>query len=111
MPLTISIAAYFVVAATLWVVGRHIGRASSAVAAVPYIGQLALVAAHYLGDRSGFDERFDWIASLGVSFGLRSNDLTMVLTAIVAGVWLPVGPVRSSTPLRLGGSSCTSPVG
>ena len=43
MPLTLSIVAYFVVAVIILLIGRRLGRGVTTLAALPYIGQLALV--------------------------------------------------------------------
>jgi len=88
MPLTLSIAAYFVVAVIILMFGRRIGRAVTLVAAVPYVGQIVLVTVRWPTRDPASTESFDWIPSLGVAIGLRIDAVTLLLTAVVAGIGL-----------------------
>ncbi len=88
MPLTITIAAYFVVAAVLWLAGPRLRRGATVLVAIPYVAQLALVLWFFAGDQPDSTERIEWIPSLGVEIGLSVDALTMLLTAIVAGIGL-----------------------
>ena len=88
MPLTLSIAAYFLAAVIIAIGGGRLRRVAVPIAIVPFVGQLGLVAV--LSARSGAptSESIDWIPSLGVSIGLRVDVLTFLLTAVVAGIGL-----------------------
>ena len=88
MLLTITIAAYFVAAAALWSIGPRMRHGATAVVAIPYVAQLALVMWFFGSDQPASTERIDWIPSLGVRIGLSLDPLTMLLTAIVAGIGL-----------------------
>jgi multicomponent Na+:H+ antiporter subunit A len=88
MPLTISIAVYFVVAAIAWTGGRRLRHGVTAIVAVPYVAQLMLVAWFLASGRPTSTEQIDWIPSLGVRIGVAIEPLTMLLTAIVAGIGL-----------------------
>ena len=88
MPLMLSLAAYFVVAIVVLLVGGRMGRAMTLLAAIPYLGQLALVAILSPPENPPATESIDWIPSLGVTIGLRIDTLTLILTAVVAGIGL-----------------------
>jgi multicomponent Na+:H+ antiporter subunit A len=88
MPLTISLAAYFVAAAIVAVGGRRLRRAAVPIALLPFVGQLGLVIALSASARRPSSESIDWIPALGVTIGLRLDALTFILTAVVAGIGL-----------------------
>jgi multicomponent Na+:H+ antiporter subunit A len=87
MPLTISIAAYFVIAAAIFVLRGRAPRFVTLLATLPFVGQLALVLAQW-GPSDPIDEVIEWIPSLGVVIGLRIDPLGLILTAVVAGIGL-----------------------
>ena len=87
MPLPLSIAAYFVTAAVVGVAGARLRRWLVPVALVPFGLQLMYVAVA----AADFDSQVvavDWLPSLGIELGFRVDALTLLLTAIVAGVGL-----------------------
>ena len=86
MPLTITIAAYFVIAAILWVGGERLRRAATVLALIPYAAQLVVIGAFASTDGDPSSESIRWIPSLGVEIGLRLDTMTVILTAIVAGI-------------------------
>ena len=86
MPLTLSIAAYFVAAAAIFGIGSRAPRLVGAIAAAPFFAQLVLVIVLW-GDPSS-TEVLEWIPSLGVIIGLRIDTLSLILTAMVAGIGL-----------------------
>lgn len=85
MPLTASIAAYFVVATAIFAIGSRTPRITAAIAASPFVAQLVLVVALWGGADA---EQLEWIPSLGVTIGLRVDTFTLLLTAMVAGIGL-----------------------
>jgi len=89
MPLTSTVATYFIVAALIALFGRRLRRVVVPVAAAPFAAQLALVAILASnGDRKPVFETVEWLPSLGVSLRIRVDDLTLVLTAVVASIGL-----------------------
>ena len=88
MPLTLSIVAYFVVAVIILLIGRRLDRGVTTLAALPYIGQIALVFVLWPDRGTASSEAIDWIPSLGVTIGLRVDTLTLLLTSVVAGIGL-----------------------
>lgn len=88
MPLTVSIAAYFVVAAIIAIGAGRLHRALVPIAVLPFIGQLGLVAVLSASSSAPTSESIDWIPALGVTIGLRIDALTLILTAVVAGIGL-----------------------
>ena len=96
MPLTLSILAYFVIAAFIWWLGHRGGRAGAAITAVPYLAQLGLVAAVAFGAVDEGSEVISWIPSLGVEIGVVTNALTLALTTVVAGIGLLIVAYTSS---------------
>lgn len=86
MPWTITIALFFVAAALLgW--GR-LRRGPIAVAAMPFVVQLAAIAAEALRSVPARTETIDWIPSLGVRIGFLVDPLTLILSAVVSGIGL-----------------------
>lgn len=88
MPLTVSLAAYFVAAAVIAIGAGRLRRASVSIAVLPFIGQLGLVAVLAASSSAATSESIDWIPALGVTIGLRIDPLTFILTAVVAGIGL-----------------------
>ncbi len=89
MILTWSIALYFAVALLIGFVSGTRTRGVSWFAAAPFAVHLIAVAA--LAGDEGTDGRIvevDWIPSLGVTLGVRVDIMSLVLTAVVAGVGL-----------------------
>ncbi len=86
MPLTITIAAYFVIAAIVWVGGDRLRRAATVLVLIPYVAQLVIIGAFTATDADPSFESIRWIPSLGVEIGLRLDTMTVILTAIVAGI-------------------------
>ena len=87
MPLTISIAAYFVAAGAILLLRDRAPRSVAIIAALPFLGQLVLVASNW-GASSIDEEVIEWIPALGVVIGLRIDPLSLILTAVVAGIGL-----------------------
>ena len=89
MPLTLTIAAYFIAAALLAVGRARLGRALLGVAIAPFALQLAFVVIEATTGEAGTRiESIAWLPSLGVSFDFRIDALTLVLTSVVATVGL-----------------------
>ncbi len=86
MTLTISIAGYFVIAALVWASGGRFGRGNTVLAALPYAIQLAVVGTLWTSATEVYV--VDWVPALGVAIGIRSDTLSLVLTAMVAGIGL-----------------------
>jgi multicomponent Na+:H+ antiporter subunit A len=86
MPLAPTLIAYFVVAAVLWPLGRHVPRIALALAVAPFAAQLVMVIVN-AGDPST-TESYTWLPSLGVELAFRIDSLTLILTTIVAGIGL-----------------------
>ena len=92
MLLTFSIAAYFLAAALIGVFGVRLRRALVPVALAPFAAQLFVVATS-ASKTAGF-ETISWLPSLDAELVIRVNDLTLVLTSVVAtiglaAIWLP----------------------
>ncbi len=69
MPLTVSLAAYFVAAAVIAIGAGRLRRASVSIAVLPFIGQLGLVAVLAASSSAATSESIDWIPALGVTIG------------------------------------------
>ncbi len=88
MPLTFSIAAYFVAAALIGVFGARLRYALVPVALTPFAAQLLVVISAASRTGPAEFETIEWLPSLGVELVVRVNDLTLVLTSVVATVGL-----------------------
>jgi multicomponent Na+:H+ antiporter subunit A len=87
--LTFTVAAYFAAAALIGLTGARLRRGAVALALAPFVGQLALVGYEATrNDRSRGIESVDWLPSLGVRLTFRTDDLTLTLTTVVAGIGL-----------------------
>ncbi len=87
MTLALSIAGYFAAAAVLGIAGARLGRTVVAVALAPFAGQLLMVGGQAASARdSATIWKIEWLPTLGVDLAFRSDDLTLVLTALVASV-------------------------
>ncbi|MDJ0960221.1 MAG: proton-conducting transporter membrane subunit [Acidimicrobiia bacterium] len=84
MPLTLSIAAYFVVAALIGLAGTRLRHALIPLALAPFAAQLIVVAT--AASNPADFETISWLPSLGVELVIRVNDLTLVLTSVVATI-------------------------
>jgi multicomponent Na+:H+ antiporter subunit A len=88
MLLTFSIAAYFVAAALIGVAGTRLRHALVPLALAPFAAQLFVVAVAASRNGAVEFETIDWLPSLGVELVIRVNDLTLVLTSVVASIGL-----------------------
>lgn len=89
MQWTIVLSLFFVTAAVLAATGRRLGRSSLVIGSLPFAAQLALVVASARrADSGAASETLDWLPSLGLSFVFRIDSLTLILSALVAGVGL-----------------------
>ena len=85
MPLPLTIAAYFVVAAVIGTAGVRLRTWLLPVALTPFGLQLLYVAA----EAPDIDPRVvsvGWLPALGIELGFRVDALTLLLTAVVSGV-------------------------
>jgi multicomponent Na+:H+ antiporter subunit A len=86
----ISLLLYFACSAVLWGLGRRAPRTAVVAGLAPFSVHLVVVAITALGGAPDERVAIEWIPSLGVTFTLRIDALTLVLWAVVAGVGLLV---------------------
>jgi multicomponent Na+:H+ antiporter subunit A len=89
MYLAATIAAYFVVAALLGVIGARARRIALPLSLVPFLAQLVFVAGEALdGGQSNRLETIEWLPSLGVNLTIRIDPMTLLLNGVVATIGL-----------------------
>lgn len=84
---TLILAAYFIAAALLGLAGTRLARSTVAVAVAPFLLHgFAVVATAGDATSGPVFERIEWVPTLGLGLGFRLDGLTLLLSALVAGI-------------------------
>ena len=84
---TIALLGYFVVAAVLGVAGHRMGRATALIGIVPFLAHLLVIGWRAVtGDGPPLVETVEWVPSLGIAIGFRVDVISLLLSALVAGI-------------------------
>ena len=86
----VSLLLYFACSTVLWALGRRAPRLAVATALAPFVVHLAAVVAEVSSGAPDEQAVIEWVPSLGITFTLRIDALTLTLWGVVAGVGLLV---------------------